>query len=81
MPRRKGPLVMVQLCSSDSGDDDAPLLMLSWVIRPEGAAAFTAGMTELFGPPIEAVSTVGVAVAAAGAPDAPAFLHPGDDLA
>jgi hypothetical protein len=79
MPKRSrtGPLVTVQICSSDSGEGDAPLLMLSWVIRPESAAAFTAGMTDLYGDPFEAVSTVGAAVAAAAAPDAPAFLDPG----
>jgi hypothetical protein len=75
--RRAGPLVTVQICSSDSGADDAPMVMLSWVISPESAAAFTDGMTRLYGEPFEAVSTVGAAVAAAAGPDAPAFLDPG----
>jgi hypothetical protein len=78
MPRRTGPLVMVQICISDSGEDDAPLVMLGWVIQPESAPAFTAGMTKLYGPPVEAVSTVGAAVAAADDANSPSFFHAGD---
>jgi hypothetical protein len=81
---RDGPLAMVQLSSSDSGDPDAPLLLLAWVIPAEISGVFTAELTEAltaaFGPPVEGACTVGAAVAAASQPGAPAFTRAsGDD--
>lgn len=77
-PVRGGPLAMVQLSGSQGGEDDAPLLMRAWIIPPRMAEAFAAAMTERFGQAIEAVSTVGGAVALAEQPGGPSYLHPGD---
>ena len=60
------PLVTVQLASADGNTDDDPLLIRLWVIPPQIAEDFAETMTQLFGRPVESLSTVGEAVSMEG---------------
>lgn len=61
-----GPLVTVQLTSANGTADTDPLLIRLWCIPHQIAEDFAETMTQLFGPPVESLSTVGQAASMEG---------------
>ena len=80
MSRREGPLAIVSMITSDSGEDDAPAYNRAWIIPPGSAETFAALMTERYGQPIESVSTVGATVRAHETGDPSVYITDGDQV-
>lgn len=65
----KYPMAMIYLVRADLADDDGPARFQGWEIPDHMAPTFATYMTETFGEPLEALSSVAaVAAASEGGP-------------